>query len=125
MNSDTAKVLADTFIQSGYDALDALLGLSFSTDIEAPTEMSAEDVLAIAQEYDVWMRAKVVGGGAVLLAMQMSDVAKIIGLLVGEEDKKNLHIQPLSMTSEVRSDRREASPDADSPLITMDGGRRR
>lgn len=90
MNSAAAKILTDTFVTSGFDALDALLGLSFSTEIDEPVEMSGEEMLAIAQEYDVWMRAKIAGGGAVLLALQKKDVAKVIGLLVGEEDKTEL-----------------------------------
>ena len=41
--------------------------------------------------------------------------------VLGKEDLKDLRIQPSMMTSDVRSDRREASTDVDSPLITMDG----
>ena len=58
MNAGAAKIVVDSFVQNGFDALDAMLGLSFSKDAAEPDDITAEEIGGIAEEHPVWMRAK-------------------------------------------------------------------
>ncbi|MDK1022347.1 MAG: flagellar motor switch protein FliN [Candidatus Hydrogenedentes bacterium] len=90
MNADAAKIVVDSFVQNGFDALEVLLGLSFSHDVQDPAGISAEEIGNIAEEHGVWMRAKIIGGGSVALVFQLPDAAKLVGLLDSVEDKSEL-----------------------------------
>ena len=101
MNAGAAKIVVDSFVQNGFDALDAMLGLSFSKDAAEPDDITAEEIGGIAEEHPVWMRAKIIGGGSVALVFQLSDAAKLIGLLTSVEDKTDLEEGDAGMLQEI------------------------
>ncbi len=101
MNPDAAKIVVDSFVLHGFDSLDALLGLTFSHDIQEPAGISPEEIGSIAEEHPVWMRAKIVGGGAVALTFQLPDAAKLVGLVNGVEDQSELAETDAAMLLEI------------------------
>ncbi len=90
MNADAAKIVVDHFVNNGFEALDALLSLSFSSEAVEPADFTAEEIEKVAEEHPVWIRAKIVGGGSVALTLKLSDAATLIGLLSGVENKTEL-----------------------------------
>ena len=101
MNPEAAKIVVDSFIQNGFEALEALLGLSFSHDVQDPADLSAEEIGGIAGEHDVWMRAKIIGSGSVALAFKLPDAAKLVGLVNSVEDKSELEEADAAMLKEI------------------------
>lgn len=101
MNPDAAKIVVDSFVLNGFDSLEALLGLTFSHDIQEPAGISPEEIGSVAEEHPVWMRAKIVGGGSVALTFQLPDAAKLVGLVNGVEDKSELEETDASMLQEI------------------------
>ncbi len=101
MNPDAAKIVVDSFVQNGFEALEALLGLSFSLEVQDPAGISAEEIGGIAKEHGVWMRAKIVGGGSVALTFQLPDAAKLVGMVNSVEDKSELEETDTAMLQEI------------------------
>lgn len=101
MNADAAKIVVDNLVNSGFGAMEALLGFSFSVDIQDPWNVSSDEMGSIAAEHSVWMRAKIVGGGAVALTFQPGDAAKLVGLVLGEEGKSELTDDDAAMLTEI------------------------
>lgn len=101
MNAGAAKIVVDHFVQNGFEALDALLSLSFSCQAAEPSDIAAEEIGSIAEEHPVWMRAKIVGGGSVALTFKLSDAATLVGLVAGVEDKTELEEADAGMMQEI------------------------
>ncbi len=102
MNAGAAKIVVDSFVQNGFDALEAMLSISFSPDAAEPNDITAEEISGLAEEHPVWMRAKIVGGGdSVALAFQLPDAAKFIGLLTSDEEKTELEEADADMLKEI------------------------
>ena len=101
MNADAAKIVVDNFVKNGFGAMEALLGFSFSLDIPEPSELSTDEIGAIAAEHSVWMRAKIVGGGALALSFRPGDATKLVGLVNGEEGKTELADSDTDMLREI------------------------
>ena len=101
MDSSAAQVVVDSFARNGFDSLEALLGFPFSLEIAEPADFSEEEITVAATEHGVWMRAKIVGGGAVAIAFQMTDASKLVGLVGGAEEKTELDESDADMLREI------------------------
>ncbi len=101
MNPEAAKIVVDNLVNNGFGAMETLLGFSFSVDIQDPWNVSSDEMGTIAAEHSVWMRAKIVGGGALALVFQPADATKLVGLVNGEEGKTELSDADADMLREI------------------------
>lgn len=101
MNASAAQVVVDSFAKSGFGTLEAMLGFPFTVESATPADMPEDELVSKATTYGVWIRAKIVGGGSVAVALQAEDVSKLLGLVAGEEGKTELDDSDAGMLGEV------------------------